>query len=230
MTLLKKEREITPMILGFQGPPRKILIVDDAWENRSVVTHLLNSLGFQVTEANHGQEAIHQTKISPPPDLIIMDLIMPIMDGFEAIQKIRTLPELQSVPIIATSANVFDSHQRASQQVGSNDFLPKPFHIEVLLDLLQRHLDLKWNYETPSSDRTSEVHEYCSDPFMAPSPQQAQVLLNLAMMGDIAEILKKLEQLEKEEQQLFPFIDKVRQLVKNFDEEQICQLVGQYIQ
>lgn len=227
--LFKKEREITPMILGFQGPPRRILIVDDAWENRSVITHLLKSLGFQVTEANHGQEGVHQAK-TLPPDLIIMDLVMPVMNGFEAIQKIRTFPPLQTIPIIATSANIFDSHQRASQQAGCNDFLPKPFHIEVLLDLLQKHLDLIWNYGTPSSDERPESHEYFSDPLVAPSPQQAQVLLNLAMMGDIAEILKELEQLEKEDRQLFPFIDKVRHLAKNFDEEQICQLVGQYIQ
>ncbi|HEC84548.1 MAG TPA: response regulator, partial [Thioploca sp.] len=71
------------MIIGFQEQPKQILVVDDKWENRSVLAHILMPLGFEVVEASNGQEALdkaHQYR----PDLILMDLIMPVLDGYEA--------------------------------------------------------------------------------------------------------------------------------------------------
>jgi signal transduction histidine kinase len=78
----------TGTIVGYQGTKRKILVVDDRWENRSVLVNLLEPIGFEIVEANNGQEGIQQANATHP-DLIITDLAMPVMDGFEMIPRLR---------------------------------------------------------------------------------------------------------------------------------------------
>jgi CheY-like chemotaxis protein len=99
-----------PVIVGYQGPRRKILVIDDHKENRYVLAEILKPLGFEICEAGDGLEElekVHEFK----PDLIITDLVMPVMDGFEFIRKIRKLPEFQPLPILAESASVLENYQ-----------------------------------------------------------------------------------------------------------------------
>jgi len=91
-------------IIGFKGEKRKILVVDDKWENRTVLASFLLPLGFEVTEAADGREGLDKA-LKYKPDLILMDLIMPVMDGFEATRQIRRSPELTYTKIIAVSAS-----------------------------------------------------------------------------------------------------------------------------
>jgi signal transduction histidine kinase/response regulator RpfG family c-di-GMP phosphodiesterase len=216
-------------IVSFVGQPRKILIIDDKWENRSVVAHLLTPLGFQILEASNGQEGIEKAMIYQP-DLIITDLVMPVMDGFEAVRRIKTIPSLASLPIIASSASVFESDQEKSLAVGCNAFLPKPFHADILLKLLQELLSLIWVYGQPEEPEPTLDQVEENGLLLGPSKEHANTLLELAMMGDIQGILQALELLEKEDNKLVPFVRRMRQLAKNFEEEKICQLVQQYIQ
>jgi signal transduction histidine kinase/DNA-binding response OmpR family regulator len=215
-------------IVSFVGQPRKILIIDDKWENRSVVAHLLTPLGFQILEASNGQEGIEKAMIYQP-DLIITDLVMPVMDGFEAVRRIKTIPSLASLPIIASSASVFESDQEKSLAVGCNAFLPKPFHADILLKLLQELLSLIWVYGQPEEPEPTLDQVEENGLLLGPSKEHANTLLELAMMGDIQGILQALELLEKEDNKLVPFVRRMRQLAKNFEEEKICQLVQQYI-
>ena len=109
----------------------RILVVDDKPTNRGIVLNLLEPLGFDVQEAENGQEAL--AKIAEPsPHLIIMDLIMPVMDGIEATSRIRQLPEGNDVTIIASSASVFQFNQQDSLKAGCNDFLNKPIRADEL--------------------------------------------------------------------------------------------------
>lgn len=230
--LVKSKDSEPPVIIGVQGPPRKILVVDDKWENRSVLTHLLTPLGFEIKEANHGQEGlelVHRWQ----PALILIDLVMPVMDGFEFTRQLRKLPVFKNLPVIAVSASVFDWHQQESLAAGCNDFVAKPVRAEVLLESLQKHLGLTWIYEqqepSASGVEVGKGPAESSTPLVGPSPEQAAILFDLAMMGDISGILEEIEKLEQVDNQLVPFVRKVRKLAKNFEERRLCELLQLYI-
>lgn len=232
--LIKHSTLVTPTIIGMEGPARKILVIDDKWENRSVMVNLLSPLGFDLIEAANGQEGLLQVK-EHHPDLILIDLVMPVMDGFEATRQIRKIPGLEQLPIIAASASVFDYHQQESQSAGCTDFIAKPFHAEVLLELLRKHLHLTWIYETDiAAEKTTQVPihqeetEIVDAKEVGPSFRQAEELLDLAMKGDIGGLLKALDELDSIIPQLKNFSNKLRRLAKNFDEEQICRILEQY--
>jgi PAS domain S-box-containing protein len=228
-TVVKSKHQEQPVIIGFEGPPRQIIVTDDKWENRSVLVNLLTPLGFEVIEASNGQDCLDKLQ-QIHPDLILTDLVMPVMDGFEAARHIRKMPEFDQVPIIAASASVFDLDQRQSLEAGCNAFIPKPIRVEILLELLQKHLGLTWIYEqTPSlADTTSEEITSQEAHLIGPAPEQAAELYDLAMMGDIAGIIEYTTQLELADKQLVPFAKKIRQLNKEFDVRQIAEIVERY--
>jgi PAS domain S-box-containing protein len=231
-----------PIIVGFEGAPKTILVVDDKWENRAVLVNLLGPLGFEIIQAVDGEEGLDKVyEISP--DLIITDLVMPGMDGFELTRQIRKLPEFQQLPIIAASASVFEVHQQQSLKAGCNNFLSKPIRAEELLEKLKSHLGLTWIYETDVSTVSTQKEAidtpnqalmgddtHDDAPLIGPSIEQAKVLLDLAFMGDIHGILEELEKLEPTNQQLIPFCRQIREFAKAFDEEAICQLIEQYLE
>ncbi len=213
-------------IIGIEGGiSYQILVVDDKWENRSVMNSLLTPLGFKIVEASHGQAGLEKAH-EMGPDLIITDLVMPVMDGFEMVRQLRQIPKFENIPIIAASASVFEYHQQQSRMAGCNDFIAKPFRAEALFELLQKHLNLTWSHEQTFSQTTSEVDE---EIIVGPSAEQAADLHNLIMIGDIAGILEQLDELDTTETQLRPFTNKVRQLAKTFEEKQIGELLRQYL-
>ncbi|MFN9860926.1 MAG: response regulator, partial [Pseudanabaena sp.] len=133
-------------IIGYEGEPRHLLVVDDRWENRSVLVNFLTAIGFEVDEAENGLEAL--TKISQYSyDLIITDIIMPVMDGFELLTKIRNSDALKDLVVIVSSASVSDEEQQKTEELGGNDFLAKPIDADYLLELISKHLQLIWQYE-----------------------------------------------------------------------------------
>ena len=132
-------------ILKYKGKIRKILIVDDKQDNRAVLVNLLRSIGFEVFESVDGKDCLEKaTKIKP--DLILMDLVMPAIDGFEATRRIRELVEIKDVIVIAISASVFEDDRSKSLISGCDDFISKPFRIQDLLEKIKEHLGLEWAY------------------------------------------------------------------------------------
>ena len=128
-------------------PPLKLLLVEDNAINQEIETELLGDLGFTVDTANDGSIALEKVKHSQPGDydLILMDIQMPVMDGWQSARAIRALPDpaLAQIPIIALSANAFQSDRQTSLECGMQAHLPKPLDIPLLLgtiaDVLQLH-------------------------------------------------------------------------------------------
>lgn len=133
-------------IIGFKGENRKLLVVDDKGENRSFLVNLLEPLGFEIVEATDGLDCLNKT-LEFKPDAILMDLVMPVLDGFEATRQLRKLTELKKIVIIATSASVFDYSRDKSRNAGCDDFIPKPVGAKHLLERLRLHLELEWIYD-----------------------------------------------------------------------------------
>ncbi|ACC79935.1 response regulator [Nostoc punctiforme] len=150
-------------IVGIATGKRRILIVDDRWENRSVVMNLLDEIGFEIIEASDGQEGLDKA-MQFLPDLIITDLTMPVMDGFELTRRLRQQQEFQDLTIIVSSASVFESDQHKSLGVGADDFLPKPVHADDLLQKLEKYLQLEWVYETVPEKSVNETQNTIHSP------------------------------------------------------------------
>ncbi|MBW4450276.1 MAG: AAA family ATPase [Spirirestis rafaelensis WJT71-NPBG6] len=224
-------------IIGFLGSKRKVLVVDDKWANRSVLVNLLQPLGFEVTEATDGLDGLnkaHEFK----PDVIFMDLVMTVMDGFEATRRLRMLPDFKEVVVIAASASVFNFDQKQSREVGCDDFLPKPIREGELLEKLKIHLGLEWVYEEQGSrqelstsksyGQSSAVPVGTQDSFVAPPAEELAVLLDLAMRGDLRGITQRAIKLEELDERWVPFATHLRQLAKGFKGKQILEFLKQY--
>ncbi len=136
-------------IIGLKEQNYKVLVVDDKWENRSVLVDLLSPLGFEVREATDGQHCLKQA-VKFKPDVILLDMVMPQMDGFEAITRLRQLPSLRDVVVIATSASAFACDKQKCLAAGCNGFISKPVQAEKLLEQLRLHLGVQWVYREAS--------------------------------------------------------------------------------
>ncbi len=216
-----------PVMIGISGPSPKILVVDDQWENRSILTHLLTPLGFEVFKACDGEEGVElATQIQP--NAILMDLVMPEMDGFEATRQIRKIPQLKDVVIIAISANVFELDQQDSIKAGCDDFIAKPFQIEILLEKLNQYLNLNTIYQRTA--KKSDIQAQADVSISGPSPEQAAILFDLTLIGDIEGILDYLENIEKNKSELKQFVFKVKKLAEDFQVHQIGDLIKPYLQ
>ncbi|OQW91214.1 MAG: hypothetical protein BWK79_17475 [Beggiatoa sp. IS2] len=177
---IEKERTQQPTIIGFKPPSQKILLIDDKWENRSVLVSLLAELGFTLEEAVHGQEALDKLPHFQP-HLILADLVMPVMDGFEFIRQLRRLPQFKKIPVIAVSASAFDFQKQRSFEAGFDEFMTKPIHVEELLKSLQQFLQLEWIYESSIASTPVKPPEVTSTtelmaPIKLPAKQAALLL------------------------------------------------------
>ncbi|MDY6939093.1 MAG: PAS domain-containing protein [Cyanobacteriota bacterium] len=127
-------------------PTYRVLIVEDLWENRRMLVQLLQPLGFETFEAENGQQGIEMWQ-QHDPQLILMDMRMPVMDGYEAVRHIRSHPSGQAVAIIALTASAFDADKNLLLAVGCNDFISKPLRAQVLLEKIARHVGVRYLYE-----------------------------------------------------------------------------------
>ena len=129
-------------------PTYRILVVEDKWESRTLLVKLLEPLGFQLREAQNGQEAIAIWE-NWQPHLIWMDMRMPVMDGYEATQRIRAHVKGNAPAIIALTASALEQEKNVILSAGCNDFVRKPFRDEVIFDKLQEHLGVQYLYDKP---------------------------------------------------------------------------------
>ena len=134
-------------ITGYVGARRKVLVVDDLADNRAVLRDMLAPMGFEISEALDGREAL-QIAQGQRPDLILMDVFMPDMDGRQATTRLRQLPDLAQVPIIIVSASALGGDEESSLAAGANAFLAKPVNERRLLDQIGCLLRIEWIWES----------------------------------------------------------------------------------
>jgi PAS domain S-box-containing protein len=132
-----------PQATGYEGPRRRVLVVDDVADNRKMLLDLLAPLGFELHEAGDGQQALQQAQ-RLDPDLVLMDNVMPVMDGPEATRRLRAMPKMANVPVIAISAGAQASDRADSLAAGANAYLTKPVRLAELLESIGTLLDLRW--------------------------------------------------------------------------------------
>jgi two-component system, sensor histidine kinase and response regulator len=119
-----------------------ILIIDDAWQNLQVLGGMLEMAGYEVQVATSGAEALQIANASPQPDLILLDVMMPGMDGFEVCQRLKDNPVLNSIPVVFISAIEESDQKLRAFRAGAVDYITKPFQNEEVLARVQAHLQL----------------------------------------------------------------------------------------
>jgi PAS domain S-box-containing protein len=200
-------------IVGYQGARRRILVVDDIAENRQVIIDMLAPLGFALAEAETGAVALELAAIFRP-DLVLLDLRMPDMDGYEAARRIRGLPELEKIIIIALSASVFDQTRAESMDAGCDDFLAKPVWLDDLLEMLRAHLGFDWVYRN-AERKASMIPESSVD--SEPLPRdQVRALLHLSRCGDVNGVLARLDHIATLGDHYASLVNELRHLAMDF--------------
>ena len=208
-------------------PTYRILIVEDVVENRQLLVKLLVPLGFEVCEATNGQEGIALQSIWNP-HLILMDMLMPVMDGYEATRQIKQTPEGRETIIIALTASAFDEQRQIILSAGCNDLICKPFREEVLFEKIAHHLNLRYIYEEENSSTS-----FCAPMLKSLTTEDLSVmptdwvveLHRSALCVDDNRILELIEQIPETEANL---ANALRDLVDNFRIDIIIDLTQLY--
>jgi len=212
-------------IIGYNSEKRyTLLIVDDHWENRAVLLNLLQPLGFDILEAENGKtalEILHQQI----PHLIITDLAMPVMDGFEFLHTLRHTEAFKNLKVLVTSASVSQSDQRLALSHGGNDFLAKPIKAGDLLQLLAQHLGLQWTYQTPEA----QTEDSPPTEMVVPPPALLKELLAFAELNKINDLRSRLDDLKTCDSRYIPFADSLLTLTRQFQTEEIEALLNRHL-
>ena len=120
---------------------KRILVVEDQPDNRRILRDLFANAGYELIEAESGEEALTALTVRLP-DLILMDIQLPVIDGYEATRRIRLNPELKSIPIIAVTSYALAGDEAKALAAGCNAYVTKPFSPRALLVKVQEHLAL----------------------------------------------------------------------------------------
>ena len=118
---------------------KRILVVEDQVDNRQILRDLLTNAGFDMVEAENGEEAIASAQASRP-DLILMDIQLPILDGYEATRRLKADPDLKSIPIIVVTSYALSGDQEKARLAGCDDYVAKPFSPRLLLTKIKEYV------------------------------------------------------------------------------------------
>ncbi|WP_104985054.1 CHASE domain-containing protein [Sorangium cellulosum] len=221
-------------VVGYEGPRKKVVVVDDRPENRAVLVDLLTPLGFEVAAAADGQEGL--TRVAEiGADAVITDLLMPGMDAIEMVRRLREASERRGLVIIVSSASVFEADQHRSLSAGGDDFLAKPVRADELLDKLRRHLGIAWIYEQETGAAPGEEREGEGLPggagtgeIVAPPAEALAALLDLADQGRVKALVERAAMLERDDPRLGPFVAEIRRLGGEFQIKKLRAMVRRY--
>ena len=118
---------------------KRILVVEDSEDNRQIIRDLLSSVGYELIEAADGAEGVALAQ-KERPDLILMDIQLPEMDGYEATRRIRAIPELARVPIVAVTSYALSGDEAKMREAGCDGYVAKPFSPRQLLAKVREFL------------------------------------------------------------------------------------------
>jgi two-component system cell cycle response regulator DivK len=118
---------------------KRILVVEDQPDSRQIIRDMLAGTDYEITEAENGEEALTAIE-KERPDLILMDIQLPVMDGYTATNQIKADPALRSIPIIAVTSYALASEEKKARAAGCDDYVTKPFSPRQLLGKIRQYL------------------------------------------------------------------------------------------
>ncbi|MBF0573592.1 MAG: response regulator [Desulfamplus sp.] len=236
-------------IAGIANKNFHILVADDNLNNRELLRDALEPLGFHVHMADNGKECIERA-LENKPDVILMDLMMPKMNGFEAVELIRRNPALKGILIIAISASVVNESREKSLRAGCDEFLTKPVSLNSLFTVISKYKDIEWLYKTEEDTETAAIsgeqdaYEDTSalkeardstgfseenKRYLSESIKNLDELLEVAKQGDVAGIQEWVQAISATGDVVLRFKNMVNQFADNFMIDEVVTLVEKII-
>jgi signal transduction histidine kinase/CheY-like chemotaxis protein len=205
------------LVKGYQLPDSapsrlKLLLVDDIDDNRAVLRQMLEPLRFDIDEVDNGEACLAYLKDKETPSLIFMDIRMPGLDGLETTRRLHKLPGLTELPVIAVSASVFQEDISFAAAAGCLDYLRKPVEQRQLLDVLQKHLGVQWQYACSADNTPNSASSFSS--------AQREAMLMMVKHGAVTEMIDFL-QLLKQTPDCPSQVDELLELAEAFEMEEI---------
>jgi len=204
-------------------PEYRILVAEDRADNRQLIVKLLETVGFQVKAAKNGREAVELWE-SWSPHLIWMDMQMPVMNGYQAIEQIKATPKGKETIIIALTASAFDEDYHKIIALGCNDFVRKPFKEQEIFGKIQQYLDVSYVYQDQQLDLThqpptnGERNHLVREDFAVMPLSWRQQLHQAAYLANEAEIAQLVQQIPRTERFL---LERLTELVNRLLFEEI---------
>ncbi len=220
----------TGRIIGYVGDRKKILIVDDKWENRSLFINLLSTLDFELIEAENGEDGLEKAN-KYKPDLIISDIKMPAMSGFKMLAEVRKIDDLQDTKFFLCSVSTSENDSQKAIQSGANYFLNKPVKSKELYRALAKHLQLTWRYNSENIIKSlvSKSPPKSKNKINIPPLSELQSLLEFAKQGKIKGIKTELDRIAKIDKEYDAFVDELYAFVNSFNIKKIREFLQKNI-
>ena len=213
--------------LGYTGPRRQVLVVDNEEADRELLVNLLTPLGFELRLAASGHDCLDLLATGYQPDAILMDLAMPGIDGWETIRRLRQLPSQSAASIAIVSANAFDKGLDNDAGIPPEDFVLKPVRHSELLDWLERKLQLNWLAETPNETRSASAPVLAPAPLVYPAPDALAALREVVTLGYFRGIMNQLDAIEAAAPECGAFAGQMRGMARQFQFEAMGRLLQQ---
>ena len=211
-------------VVGYEGERKRVLIVDDVPQNRAMLVDLLQSVGFVVAAAENGLECLVLLD-SFKPDLIVMDVMMPVIDGNETTRRIRRMPAWRRVPVIAVTAGASPEDEARCREAGADAFIAKPVEHDVVLQAIGTQLALTWITGRPVPETPPEVDEAA---LVAPPAEEIEVLWQLVRIGNMRKIREQAGHLRTLDPAYAPFADHVDALARGYHSKDLAAFVACY--
>lgn len=209
-------------IRGYQGSRKRILVVDDNHENRHVLIDILEPMGFLLTQAASGQQALDRID-ADCPDLILLDIYMDEMDGIETLTAIHQRPQWRALPAVAISAGMMDEEKLLDlQEGGFAYFIPKPISTSVLFDVVAKLLGIEWIYDT------LQIESGTQSQLTPPPIAELDYLYDLAELGKCQRIREWAEQHDQQHSDHQAFAQHVKQLAIELKDQAIRALIERH--
>ncbi len=202
---------------GYEGPRRRLLVVDNEEADRELLGHVLAPLGFALRSAASGHDALDLVAAGYRPDAMFVDLAMPGIDGWETIRRARRLG-LADAPVAIVSANAFDKGLENDVGIAPEDFFVKPVRHSELLDWLERRLGLRWT----DAAAAPQAAVAAAPPLHAPSPERLRALGEAVNLGYFRGIMNQLDAIDAEQPECRAWTEAQRVLARQFQFEKMA--------
>jgi signal transduction histidine kinase/ActR/RegA family two-component response regulator len=207
-------------VVGYRGVERHILVVDDQADNRRLLVDMLTPLGFRVHSVGSGRDALALLD-AQPVDLLLLDIFMPDLDGFETLAAIQRHPAGKGVPALAVSAGNVEQDSGEMERSGFAGFVAKPVQQERLLAALERVLELKWRLREQDSDGPAPK----KSEWRVPPKEDLRVLLEYARVGSRRRIRAWAQALLDRDGGYAAFADHILGLADDLKDREIAELL-----
>jgi CheY-like chemotaxis protein len=205
------------LISGYKGERKHILIVDDNPANLAMLVSALEPLGFEIDIAENGREALDKTK-SGKPDLLLLDLLMPVLNGQEVLTRIKNNDRLKQVKVIGVTAAVADKERMEKFRSGCDECISKPINVDILLQKLEEQLGIEWTEE--EVEETVTIEEDKEIKF--PPKEILKEMIKTAEIGNYKELQTILDSLGKKEMYA-AFCRHIQEYIKEYDDDGIIR-------